>query len=37
MNRPPIYETQEEIDCPGCGRAIPMQSENCPYCELALL
>ena len=37
MQGAPIYRTDEEIECPGCSRSIPMDAENCPHCDLALL
>lgn len=30
------WETNEEIECPNCGHAIPIRSRTCPECEAAL-
>lgn len=30
------FETDEDIDCPGCGKQIPMQTMICPHCEHTL-
>ena len=36
MRNTPLFQTEEEIECPDCGRSIPMQAENCPHCHAAL-
>lgn len=37
MPRPYFFETEEEMECPDCGRMIPVNTEICPHCETALL
>lgn len=36
MRDPPRFETREEIDCPRCGKDIPLRADVCPHCEAGL-
>ena len=35
IQQPPQYQPQQKADryCPACGRAIPFDARNCPYCD----
>ncbi|MFB6299265.1 MAG: hypothetical protein ABEH65_03295 [Halobacteriales archaeon] len=36
MQRAPLLETDEEIECPACERDLPINAEICPHCDSAL-
>lgn len=36
MHERPFFETREGMECPECGEAIPLQTDVCPHCPIAL-
>jgi NMD protein affecting ribosome stability and mRNA decay len=36
MSTPPLVEPNEEIECPNCGKDVPMRASVCPHCDIAL-